>query len=288
MLKSTKGVLRFLGYAWFVCLLIIYVTITIFILLCPAWLSASIIVISISSCFAFFVLAFLLQQHRRKFKKVAANLLIPAMSLWIGCVALDFVCGIYGRRLVPMVSSKMEFPLAYLKGIAVDSHGQIYCGVHHYSRLQVYDEKGHFVRGWFCPISYKGTYHIETDEDDRVRIALFSQGVYTEYLYDPNGWLLSKKIIESSEYEKEFGQFTDFADRDDLGNEYVVKNPIMHPRVVKIETSGKKYVLISDSFSRWIVRHPFPGLIFFVVSLIVYACYASNPWGGYCKKQGDN
>ena len=111
---------------------------SILILLCPTWPSASIIVISISSFFVFFILAFLLQQHRQKRRKIAVNLLIPAMVLWIGCVVLSFVCGICGRRLIPMVSSRVEFPLAYLKGIAVDSNGQIYRGIHHYSRPRGY------------------------------------------------------------------------------------------------------------------------------------------------------
>jgi hypothetical protein len=278
MPKSIKGVIRFLGYIWFACLLIIYATIIILIFLCPAWISASIILTSILLFFIFLVLAYSQQKHRKKFKKVAGNLLIPAMVLWGGKVILFFICMICSLGLVwPMTSSKVEFPLEALKGIAVDNHGQIYCGVHHYSRLQVYDEKGRFVRGWFCPISYKGTYNIETDEDDRVRIALFSQGVYTEYLYDPNSLLISEKDIESSEYDKEFGVFGDFTARDDMGNEYILKNPVIYPRVIKIDTYGNKSVLISNSFDQWITIYPFPGFVCFAISLITHACCTIDP-----------
>ncbi len=47
------------------------------------------------------------------------------------------------------VPSGFEMPLGDLESVAVDAEGRIYTSAGFYSRIQVYDRTGQFLRGWF-------------------------------------------------------------------------------------------------------------------------------------------
>ncbi len=66
---------------------------------------------------------------------------------------------------LPWLDSTFEMPLGDLKGIAVDSSGQIYCGAQFYSRIQQYDFSGRFVAGWFIDSS-GGAFRIRINTND--------------------------------------------------------------------------------------------------------------------------
>lgn len=74
--------------------------------------------------------------------------IIAVLFTVIGCIGF-FAGALTGLGFDFRNLDSFELPLGNLRGIAVDSEGNIYCGLQFYSRIQVYDAQGNFIYGKF-------------------------------------------------------------------------------------------------------------------------------------------
>ena len=93
-------------------------------------------------------------------------------------------------RLYRIIPDSFEMPLGDLKGIAVDTEGNIYCGAQFYSRFQVYNAEGKFLYGK-CFNSGGGAFKIKINSDSKIEIMTYRG--QRKYLFDKDGTLLSKR-----------------------------------------------------------------------------------------------
>lgn len=262
-LKLVNG---FYKYLWYIGLLVtgcLFASITIFILL---WMPFFVLIFIIACVFIFstcLFLAFVLKEKKEKFFNVARVALFPIIIFLISSFLLGFLCSAidYGLEL-QMPSSKIRFPLGNLEGIAVDNQGRIYCGSSFYSRLQAFDKNGDFLRGWFAPLS-KGGEHINV-EDNNICVAMSTKC----WIYDPNGKLLNSKEYSFFDFEAKYGLHRDMSAKDIHGNFYNIERGFLSPKITKTGVDGNTIVLISDPLKYWIIRIPFPGIVFIVFLLI--------------------
>lgn len=162
--------------------------------------------------------------------------------------------------------SKAQFPFFCIDDIAVDSQGRLYCSSEDYSRLQVFDTEGKFLRGWFVnnrPLPYQ----LYIDQDDNVIVASKSRNEKT--FYNSNGELLRR--VKITNFNKEFPSPYEKPEQveDALGNIYK-RTPT---EVIKHSPQGEETILLKDTFPLWLLRasHSFVFLIiFFLISIFRY------------------
>jgi hypothetical protein len=109
-------------------------------------------------------------------------LVIGAIGFFSGPLASGF--GVSFDNL-----DSFEFPLGDLEGIAVDSEGNIYCGLQFYSRIQVYDAKGNFIYGKFID-SAGGAFRIRINNDDQLEVATARNDKL--YIFERGGTLVKE------------------------------------------------------------------------------------------------
>lgn len=169
----------------------------------------------------------------------------------------------------PSVISNLniEYPLGVLKSIAVDSSGRIYCGIEAYSRIQVYDKNGRYLKGWFIDSS-GGSFKIKVDEKDLLHIATARNGIH--YIYNVNGELISKQGNRKSYYNEIATDDQQYRFIDREGNTYKIWGfSLLYPRIIKTDSSGIALEIISTPFYKWIFMAPFPSWFFGISGLII-------------------
>jgi len=177
-----------------------------------------------------------------------------------------FVCAVWhflGLFGVQMVSSGTRFPSADVYAVAIDTKGRIYCAERLYSRLQVFDSNGDFLRGWFVRSRVQGV-GLHIDENDH---PVFRRNDDRLYVYDSNGRLLAVDEDLSDPNGRYAGNRRSiFADG--AGNKYESAGGLFVPwRLVRIE-DGRRKVLISEPLILWFVSPLLPGALFFVISAV--------------------
>ena len=141
------------------------------------WIPGILIPVSTGIFFASVIIGFMVPTSRSSLWNIAKFSAIIPLCFWLALFVLGHL-SLVGARFfnVRMSSTQARFPLAHLDAIAVDSRGQIYCLSLFYCRVQVFDEEGNFVRGWFVPIP-KGLFRMMVDDQDNLRIAARKNGV---------------------------------------------------------------------------------------------------------------
>ncbi len=162
-----------------------------------------------------------------------------------------------------------EFPLGDLEGIAVDSEGNVYCGVQFYSRVQVYDAEGKFLYGKFIDSAY-GAFRIRINEDDYLEVATVRNDKL--YRFDKNGNL----VRESSDVRHYFSAFgktgeTRYYDQSENVN-YFTRGSLLYAYIVKRDSSGQERVIIRTPLHKWLFQGPFPAWMFGVIGMILLNC----------------
>lgn len=159
-------------------------------------------------------------------------------------------------RKLSIDTSKVRFPQTGSKGISVDSKGRIYCAIFDYQRLQVYDQNGQFIRGWFTYIPKDGFgLHLVTDPNDNIHIV----ADVSHDIYDSNGVLLSTKRGENSDPNKEHVGEGYNLTRDQHGNVYRFHSGLssmLFPKIIKIIPTGEQKALIEDPLELWLMMGP--------------------------------
>ena len=91
--------------------------------------------------------------------------------------------------LYKVIPDSFEMPHGDLKGIAVDSEGEIYCGVQFYNRIEVYNSKGKFLYGKFLGDGIRGPFRMKINSNGQLEIVTSSG---TRYVYNKDGNKIKK------------------------------------------------------------------------------------------------
>jgi len=199
---------------------------------------------------------------------IAFSVLVVIFSLCL------FIFGVVGISDLPkrmrnfLISSKIQFPLSYLSGIALDGNGRIYLAIPGYNRIQVYTNEGDFLKGWF--VNSRGAYvDIWIDDEDLLHAVVARGGGHQ--VYDLNGLLLKWNEITSSddEYLRLADKLGGLRKKDSMDNIYLIRSPTWSPRIFKITTTGDETILIKDSIYFWLVQSPQPIWLVSLAGLIM-------------------
>jgi len=173
---------------------------------------------------------------------------------------------------IRLFSAKVRFPLGLPAGIAVDSKERIYCVLHSYRRVQVYDNEGRFLRGWSVFVPSGGS-NILIDGNNRIHVKTATvDGHYA--VFSSEGALLEKRSKDF--YEKKWSGFLET--KDNAGNIYRIKDAWFLPKIVKISPSGEEIVIVSDPFYLWLMKAPFPTGAFILAAMAIGGTLELRKW----------
>lgn len=194
------------------------------------------------------------------------TLAIPA-AIWISVFVFGLICHpISGWLNVTMPSSAIRFPLSDLQGVTVDEIGNTYCLSRFYNRLQMFDSKGQFIKGWFVDLP-GGDYRIRSETEGEVSV--FSKNTRTKMVYGVNGLLLSKVKFKSDEFNHLYpGKNGPLIDG--LGNSYEIESPFFWIKVVRTSNKGDQSIVVKDPIGLWIVAFFFPVAWFALAKVTIF------------------
>lgn len=137
-----------------------------------------------------------------------------------------------------------------LRGIVVDSEGNIYLGNHFFTKVQVYDNKGGFLYSLHID-SDGGDFAMKIDDNDNLIVATVRNDMV--YTFSKGGYLVNTEKNNDEAYEG-FGtsDSTEFIDKQ--GNKFEISNLLLYSHIVKISSDGSKKTLISISFLAWLFK----------------------------------
>ena len=194
------------------------------------------------------------------------TLAIPA-AIWISVFVFGLICHpISGWLNVTMPSSAIRFPLSSLEAVAVDEMGNIYCLSRFYNRLQVFNNKGQFLKGWFVDLM-GGEYKIRSEVADK--ISIFSKNNRTEMVYSIDGLLLSKLKFEQEEFKQLYPRRNSPL-IDGSGNSYEIESPFFWIKVVRASNKGGQSVAVKDPIGLWVVAMFFPFAWFALAKVTIF------------------
>lgn len=196
--------------------------------------------------------------------------IIGVLFLVVGGVGFlaSLVTSLFGSHL--RILDSFEFPLGDLRGIAVDTEGNIYCGLRFYSRIQVYDAKGQFLYGKFIDSS-GGAFRIRINEDDQLEVATARTDKL--FLFKKDGTLV-RELSQVGHYFSDFGSTGETLFYDEKEHTtYFRKGLMLDDYIVKRASSGRETIIIRTPFHKWLFRGPLPALFFFMIggALSAYA-----------------
>jgi len=166
---------------------------------------------------------------------------------------------------IPWADSGYEMPLGDLVGVAVDSSGNIYCGVRFYSRVQKYDPKGHFLFSLHIGAG-GGAFRIQVNEKDELEVA--TARTNRLYRFSPEGELLEQRD-DVHHFFADFGTQGERQCRGPENSVYQIPTALLFPSVVKISSSGQKTTVVSVPLYKWFVMGPFPAWLFWMVAILL-------------------
>jgi hypothetical protein len=167
-----------------------------------------------------------------------------------------------------------ELPLGDQSGIAVDSEGNIYCGLRFYSRFQKYDPEGNFIYGKFID-SAGGAFRIRISQDDQLEVATARNDKF--YIFAKSGSLVSE-LSDAGHYFQDFGKSNENGFHDKKQNTIYFRRPaLLGPYIVKKDSSGEEKVIIKIPFYKWFFKGPLPAWFFIVIGGIISVFLRKNP-----------
>lgn len=164
------------------------------------------------------------------------------------------------------LTNKSRFPLDQIEWVGVDDKETVYCLSVTYSRIQVFNSEGKFLRGWFVRIP-RGGYQISLSKDANV---VLGKNGKAYHVYDQFGKLKSPEERHSRILIAERSRKA----MDAKGNTYELKSPLIRPHILKEKTNnGTKFILTKDPIGLWFHTTPFPFWIFLIVGALNYFCW---------------
>lgn len=224
----------------------------------------------------YFCLINIFTKRKNLFFQIIKGIAFAIYEVWIIGFMLPFVILPLTETDQLIKLSQIRFPLGTPRGLAIDSKGHIYYMSGIYSRIQVYDKNGRFLRGWFflAPgpvntprqmiIDNKGKLHVEKGYYEENGVIDYDRKMYT--VFSPEGKLVKK-------HSKKFADTkipNAFERKDKEGNIYQIKHKFFIPNIFKTLPSGKTSLLISDPFYLKFINQPFPNAICLIIILSIY------------------
>jgi hypothetical protein len=169
---------------------------------------------------------------------------------------------------------EIELPLGALEGIAVDSDGNIYCGVQFYHRVQVYDPKGNYIRGTFVD-SAGGAFRIRINQNDELEVATVRNDKL--YRFGKDGTLVTE-LSDVHHYYGEFGETGETQCYDEKQKvTYQIRWSPFSTYIEKKNASGKTKVIVKTPFNKWLFQGPYPAWFFGIVGALIYGFTMKHP-----------
>jgi len=191
--------------------------------------------------------------------------IIGVLFLAVGSVG--FMSGFLSHFLPDSLQEVLdcfELPLGDLSGIAVDSEGDIYCGLQYFSRVQVYDAEGEFL--YSVHIGTAGSFRIRINEDDQLEVATARNDKL--YLFDKDGNLV-RGWSDVGHYFSDFGKTGETRFYDDKENAtYFRKGYPIYAHVVKRDSTGQENIIIRTPFHKWLFQGPLPAWFLCLIGIV--------------------
>jgi len=187
---------------------------------------------------------------------------------------------------VRMTSTTIRFPLSKVKDLDVDRNDNIVVYLRDHCRLQIYQNNGEFLRGWFVyTLGMTATIHI--DPNDSINIVTRGD---KQYVFDTYGNLL-REYQEKGIFERFCNMSTGANTRDSKNNVYKVFQSFFRTHISKITSEGRETIIVSDPFYIWLFRFMFPSLFLCIFSSILLICFGprygmlpDNPLSKFLQK----
>jgi hypothetical protein len=184
---------------------------------------------------------------------VLEYLLITYIILVFGLFLSFFLCNYLSEACHDCLPG-LRVPFGDLGGIAVGNNGNIYFGIGMFSRIQVYDTNGIFLKGWFVPDPGISLF---VDCNDNLNYLGYRQRI--KLVYDSNGTILDHERV-TDKYILNVEPESDYEATDDFGNSYRIESRFFFPRIAKVTPAGEVKTLIEEPIFLTPFRFPFPSI----------------------------
>lgn len=174
-----------------------------------------------------------------------------------------FSAGFSALDMLRWIPGNIELPLAGIDGIDVNREGNLFVASSRYSRIQVYNPKGDFVRGWFLN-NTDGIYlKIRINDNNKVEVAAL-RGRKID-VFDKNG-----KLIKTRKFDEDD---TDFFDSFEQKGKHLFDKPRrchydvegwVFPGIIQTGPEGKKKIG-KNAFYLFPFQGPFQGWVTVVI-----------------------
>ncbi len=155
-------------------------------------------------------------------------------------------------------STSNEVPLGGIIGFVVDKNDNIYVGSSFYSRIQVYNKNGKFIRNWKVN-SHGGTFTINLSSDENI-IVNTARGD-EKIVFNKNGTIISKNKINNITYEKSKNDWNKFVGLN--GNKYQITG-FLFQKIIQVIPQEK--VIVNQNILRQIFKGPINTSIIYIAS----------------------
>ena len=148
-------------------------------------------------------------------------------------------------------------PLYEIRGIVVDSSGDIYYGIDNHSSIQVYDNTG----GFLYRFAFKSVKFLEfyIDKDDVLHVVMLTSNGDVYSLYDGN-IIDTYKTADSGNMGISFRKLRESSYSDDRGNRYDISGT-----TVRMYDDNGTFIrkIVPNGAPVW----PFPAFVYFGISI---------------------
>jgi hypothetical protein len=206
--------------------------------------------------------------------RISIEALILAFILSVLLGLIEFGVGMFGGLITMNLPKDIRtiifptnviFPLSCIRGIAIDRDSNIYLAISSYGRIQKYNSRGEFVKGWFVKTS--GVFDIWVNND---YIHAILARTHKHMVFDLDGKIIEDINITDKKEERSLWEKAERSvDKDPYGNIYLVEHSKWSPKVLKVNPNGVKSVVIRNPFYFHLVRDPTPSWYLMIIGLLM-------------------
>ena len=209
---------------------------------------------------------FLSDVHKENERKRKIFYVVGLIFIFFGFTGF-LSAGFSALDMLKWIPRSIELPLAGIDGIDVNKEGNLFVACKHYNRIQVYNPKGDFVRGWSLDDTGGIYLKIRINDNDKVEVAaLRGRKIDT---FDENG-----KLLKTKKYDEDDTDFFDSFEQ--KGKHLFDKSRKYHydvegwafPRIIQTGQDGKKKIG-KNAFYLFPFQGPFQGIATAVVGMTI-------------------
>lgn len=178
---------------------------------------------------------------------------------WILLFVVSIIVGPEKMRIFDTV----EFPLPDMQ-VIVDEDDRLYVSIGTYGRVQVYEQTGRFLGGFFVGVPQARSL-IGFDANGHIVVAVDRSDQI--FVFTTDGALLAEKRGGREMYAswKEKPQWA----HDSAGREYVARGRALNPILVRVAPIGDEVVVLSNPFYLWPLVAPLPCILSIILTQVI-------------------